>query len=260
MSSKCTPISSSPADICENIFLSAFVFEMLIRLYALGFAAYLSSTFNRFDCAVIAGSILENVYVWFVPRSGGFGLSGLRALRLLRVFKVTKYWSPLRNLVIALMNALSSIMSLLLLLFLFIFIFALLGMQLFGGTFSFQGGTPPSNFDTIWTALLTVFQVLTEEDWPQVMYTAIKAKGGGLQFSLYFITLTLLGNYCLLNVFLAIACDSLDQAADMSAREEAEAEKAKEDAEASRLAEQQKLMGPEAAAAAASKTNGGKAK
>ena len=70
-----------------------------------------------------------------------------------------RYWSPLRNLVIALMNALSSIMSLLLLLFLFIFIFALLGMQFFGGQLNFPEGTPESNFDSIINALLTVFQV-----------------------------------------------------------------------------------------------------
>jgi hypothetical protein len=42
-----------------------------------------------------------------------------------------RYWSSLRNLVVALMNAISSILSLLLLLFLFIFIFALLGMQVY---------------------------------------------------------------------------------------------------------------------------------
>ena len=70
-----------------------------------------------------------------------------------------RYWMSLRNLVIALMNALASIMSLLFLLFLFIFIFALLGMQLFGGTFNFQDGTPTSNFDSVINALLTVFQV-----------------------------------------------------------------------------------------------------
>ena len=32
-------------------------------------------------------------------------------------------------------------------------------------------------------------------------------------YCLYFVLLTLLGDYTLLNVFLAIACDSLDQAA-----------------------------------------------
>ena len=57
--------------------------------------------------------------------------------------------------------------------------------------------------------------MLTEEDWNNVMYTAIEASGGvsggGLKFSIYFVFLTLAGNYTLLNVFLAIACDSLDQ-------------------------------------------------
>lgn len=49
------------------------------------------------------------------------------------------------------------------------------------------------------------------------MYTAIDSKGGrkngGTMYSLYFVALTLCGDYTLLNVFLAIACDSLDQAA-----------------------------------------------
>ena len=55
-----------------------------------------------------------------------------------------------------------SIISLLLLLFLFILIFALLGMQLFGGTFNFDEGTPPSNFNSFSIAMLTVFQVSTQ--------------------------------------------------------------------------------------------------
>ena len=49
------------------------------------------------------------------------------------------------------------------------------------------------------------------------MYYAINSKGGpregGLVYALYFVMLTLCGDYTLLNVFLAIACDSLDQAA-----------------------------------------------
>ena len=60
-------------------------------------------------------------------------------------------------------------------------------------------------------------QILTGEDWNQVMYYAINSKGGprdgGLVYALYFVMLTLCGDYTLLNVFLAIACDSLDQAA-----------------------------------------------
>jgi len=69
---------------------------------------------------------------------------------------------------------------------------------------------------------------LTGEDWNQVMYTAINSKGGreagGMVYSLYFVMLTLCGDYTLLNVFLAIACDSLDQAAALTEAEEAEKE------------------------------------
>jgi len=72
------------------------------------------------------------------------------------------------------------------------------------------------------------FQILTGEDWNQVMYTAINSKGGreegGMVYSLYFVMLTLCGDYTLLNVFLAIACDSLDQAAALTEAEEAEKE------------------------------------
>lgn len=61
----------------------------------------------------------------------------------------------------SLLNSMKSIASLLLLLFLFIIIFALLGMQLFGGRFSFdETQTKRSTFDTFPQALLTVFQVL----------------------------------------------------------------------------------------------------
>ena len=74
----------------EFCFLGMFVFEMGIRMYALGLTTYFSSSFNRFDCIVILGSIGEMVWVNIRDRAGSFGLSALRALRLLRVFKVTK--------------------------------------------------------------------------------------------------------------------------------------------------------------------------
>ena len=130
-----------------------------------------------------------------------------------------------------------SILSLLFLLFLFILIFALLGMQLFGGAFNFPDGTPDANFDTFVISLLTVFQVLTGEDWNEVsnkfffylsnvfkkvMYAGIVSQGGiseGMIYSLYFIILTLFGNYTLLNVFLAIAVDNLANAQELTAAE-----------------------------------------
>uniref|UniRef100_A0AAQ4PKN1 Voltage-dependent calcium channel alpha-1 subunit IQ domain-containing protein n=1 Tax=Gasterosteus aculeatus aculeatus TaxID=481459 RepID=A0AAQ4PKN1_GASAC len=199
----------------EFVFLGLFLAEMFLKMYGLGFRLYFHSSFNCFDCGVIVGSIFEVVWGFFRPGMS-FGISVLRALRLLRIFKITKYWASLRNLVVSLMSSMKSIISLLFLLFLFIVVFALLGMQLFGGRFIFEDYTP-TNFDTFPAAIMTVFQILTGEDWNEVMYDGIRSQGGvqyGMWSSIYFIVLTLFGNYTLLNVFLAIAVDNLANAQD----------------------------------------------
>uniref|UniRef100_A0A8D1G5Z5 Voltage-dependent N-type calcium channel subunit alpha n=1 Tax=Sus scrofa TaxID=9823 RepID=A0A8D1G5Z5_PIG len=202
----------------EFVFLGLFLTEMSLKMYGLGPRSYFRSSFNCFDFGVVVGSIFEVVWAAIKPGTS-FGISVLRALRLLRIFKVTKYWSSLRNLVVSLLNSMKSIISLLFLLFLFIVVFALLGMQLFGGQFNFQDETPTTNFDTFPAAILTVFQILTGEDWNAVMYHGIESQGGvskGMFSSFYFIVLTLFGNYTLLNVFLAIAVDNLANAQELT--------------------------------------------
>uniref|UniRef100_A0A669C7T6 Voltage-dependent calcium channel type A subunit alpha-1 n=1 Tax=Oreochromis niloticus TaxID=8128 RepID=A0A669C7T6_ORENI len=201
----------------EFLFLALFLTEMLLKMYSLGPRLYFHSSFNCFDCSVIVGSIFEVLWGFFRPGTS-FGISVLRALRLLRIFKITKYWASLRNLVVSLMNSMKSIISLIFLLFLFIVVFALLGMQLFGGRFIFEDYTP-TNFDTFPAAIMTVFQILTGEDWNEVMYNGIRSQGGvksGMWSSVYFIVLTLFGNYTLLNVFLAIAVDNLANAQELT--------------------------------------------
>ncbi|KAI6214212.1 hypothetical protein M3Y94_00241300 [Aphelenchoides besseyi] len=208
-------------------FVILFSMEMFLKMYSLGFNTYTTSQFNRFDCFVVISSILEFILVYFKLMKP-LGVSVLRSARLLRIFKVTKYWTSLRNLVSSLLNSLRSIMSLLLLLFLFIVIFALLGMQVFGGKFNFNPMQPKprANFDTFIQALLTVFQILTGEDWNTVMYHGIESFGGvgtmGMLVSVYFIVLFICGNYILLNVFLAIAVDNLADADSLTNAEKEE--------------------------------------
>ncbi|KJH46009.1 hypothetical protein DICVIV_07927 [Dictyocaulus viviparus] len=222
-------VGFSEYEYAEYVFLVIFIMEVLLKLFAMGSRMYFASKFNRFDCIVIVGSAFE--VIWAEVKGGSFGISVLRALRLLRIFKLTSYWVSLRNLVRSLMNSMRSIISLLFLLFLFILIFALLGMQLFGGKFNFPTMHPYTHFDTFPVALITVFQILTGEDWNEVMYLAIEAQGGiyggGMMYCIYFIVLVLFGNYTLLNVFLAIAVDNLANAQELTAAEEAD-EKANE--------------------------------
>ncbi|KAM6965215.1 calcium channel, voltage-dependent, N type, alpha 1B subunit, a [Aplochiton taeniatus] len=212
--------------LAEFVFLGLFLTEMSMKMYGLGPRNYFHSSFNCFDFGVIVGSIFEVIWAAIKP-GASFGISVLRALRLLRIFKVTKYWNSLRNLVVSLLNSMKSIISLLFLLFLFIVVFALLGMQLFGGQFNFEDETPTTNFDTFPAAILTVFQILTGEDWNAVMYHGIESQGGvhrGMFSSIYFIVLTLFGNYTLLNVFLAIAVDNLANAQELTKDEEEQEE------------------------------------
>ncbi|XP_018341906.1 PREDICTED: muscle calcium channel subunit alpha-1 isoform X7 [Trachymyrmex septentrionalis] len=217
-------------EITNMFFIVLFSMEMILKMYSLGFQGYFVSLFNRFDCFVVIGSITEMILTntRVMPP---LGVSVLRCVRLLRVFKVTKYWRSLSNLVASLLNSIQSIASLLLLLFLFIVIFALLGMQVFGGKFNFSDMEEKTrhNFDSFWQSLLTVFQILTGEDWNAVMYIGILAYGGvasiGVLACVYFIILFICGNYILLNVFLAIAVDNLADAESLTAIEkEAEEE------------------------------------
>ncbi|XP_039655687.1 voltage-dependent L-type calcium channel subunit alpha-1D isoform X1 [Perca fluviatilis] len=220
-------------DVANKVLLAMFTMEMLVKMYSLGLQAYFVSLFNRFDCFVVCGGIVETILVELAIMSP-LGISVFRCVRLLRIFKVTRHWASLSNLVASLLNSMKSIASLLLLLFLFIIIFSLLGMQLFGGKFNFdETVTKRSTFDNFPQALLTVFQILTGEDWNTVMYDGIMAYGGpassGMVVCIYFIILFICGNYILLNVFLAIAVDNLADAESLNTaqKEEEEAKKRK---------------------------------
>ncbi|RXG73768.1 Voltage-dependent calcium channel type D subunit alpha-1 [Armadillidium vulgare] len=207
---------------------------MFLKMYSLGFQGYFLSLFNRFDCFVVISSIME-IVLTTTEVMPPLGVSVLRCVRLLRVFKVTKYWKSLSNLVRSLVNQIQSIISLLVILFLFIFIFSLLGMQIFGGKIPKEH----SNFDSLWAALLTVFQVFggkfnfdPNENKPRHNFDSfIQAMLTVFQFYNFCYILSL--NYCmykffgfhlnklnflsknidiLLNVFLAIAVDNLADA------------------------------------------------
>ncbi|KAI0983921.1 hypothetical protein GJ496_006977 [Pomphorhynchus laevis] len=197
--------------LAEFVFLGLFICEMLLKFYALGVHLYFQSTFNTFDFLVVIGSVFEVIWSAFRPEESF----------------VTRHWSNLHNLVVSLLHSMRSIVSLIFLLFLFILIFALLGMQLFGGEFSFEEGTPMQNFDTFTSALITVFQILTGEDWNEVMYNGIRSQSkdgtrSGMPYAFYYIVLVLFGNYTLLNVFLAIAVDNLANANELTDSEEKE--------------------------------------
>uniref|UniRef100_A0A671W2S2 Voltage-dependent L-type calcium channel subunit alpha n=1 Tax=Sparus aurata TaxID=8175 RepID=A0A671W2S2_SPAAU len=199
----------------NKVLLLLFTLEMLMKMYAFGLQIYFMALFNRFDCFVVCGGILETLLVEMevIPP---IGISVLRCIRLLRIFKMTRHWAALSDLVNSLLNSMKAICSLLLLLFLFLIIFALLGMQLFGGKFNFdETQMKRSTFDSFPQALLTCFQILTGEDWNAVMYDGIMAYGGpifpNMVVCIYFVILFVCGNCILFPAFCALAVQFLSQ-------------------------------------------------
>ena len=95
--------------------------------------------------------------------------------------------------------------------FLLIFIYALIGMQFFGDKADTESTDPTmrTNFSSFFRSLLSIFQVLTGENWNSVMYIIINNYGFGS--SLYFVSLIVFGNFMLLNLFLAILLQNISE-------------------------------------------------
>ena len=81
----------------NDFFTWAFVGEMVIKLFGLGFKEYAKDSFNLFDAVVVVLSLVE-VTMEASGVEGGGAFSALRAVRLLRVFKLARSWKTFRDL------------------------------------------------------------------------------------------------------------------------------------------------------------------
>ena len=112
------------------------------------------------------------------------------------------------------------------LMFLFIIIFSLLGMQVFGGLLNFEEGLPQNNFDSFPIAFITVFQILTMENWQTVFFTLMRSDFlDPFLVSIFFVSWIFLGNFILLNLFLAILLDSFLEEEEENGTEEEQYER-----------------------------------
>ena len=100
-----------------------------------------------------------------------------------------------------------SFMYIAMLLFVCVFIFSLLGKTLFGDKFNFDP-KPRGNFDSFNISFVTVFQVLTMENWQLVAFDAMRGEMGKWVPAAFFIVWIFIGNFILLNLFLAILLDA----------------------------------------------------
>uniref|UniRef100_A0A8K9UC73 Voltage-dependent T-type calcium channel subunit alpha n=1 Tax=Oncorhynchus mykiss TaxID=8022 RepID=A0A8K9UC73_ONCMY len=188
-------------EISNLVFTSLFSLEMLLKLLAFGLFGYIKNPYNGFD------SVIVIISVWEIVGQADGGLSVLRTFRLLRVLKLVRFLPALRRQLVVLMKTMDNVATFCMLLMLFIFIFSILGMHLFGCKFGLKldsGDTLPDrkNFDSLLWAIVTVFQILTQEDWNLVLYNGMASTSP--LAALYFVALMTFGNYVLFNLLVAI--------------------------------------------------------
>ena len=196
-------------------FTIIFILEMVLKLIGLGFKGYARDKFNLFDAFIVIISLLELV----------IGSAGsLSVFRTLRVFRLAKNIPSLRILLNTVLGSLASVGYMTVLLVLFLFMFAILGMQLFSGSFAQLGDEAPrSNYDNLWFAFLTVFQIITGDDWTSLMATSSQVTSKAAVA--YYLAVTIFGAFLVINLFIAILLSSFgDQDDDKLAVDDLEGE------------------------------------
>ncbi|CDW88224.1 voltage-gated ion channel superfamily [Stylonychia lemnae] len=220
---------SSKLDLMNLSFFGIFFFEMIIKFLGLGFKHYLRDKFNVFDGSIVILSVADVIINYTINKNASTSngaISAFRAFRLLRIFKLAKQWQKFQELLRTIANSLKDISSFSILLFLFMFTYVLLGLEIFSNQVKFNddgeldlenGKSPRINFDTFFEAFMTIFIVLTGENWDAIMYDFTRAKGPIAIF--FFVTFVVIGQLILLNLFLAILLKNFDESSIVNRKE-----------------------------------------
>lgn len=203
---------SDNLSLINTAFAYIFLSEMTLKLIAFGLVGYCRDTMNYFDASIVILSVVELIYL----NRGKSAISAFRVvrvfriLRVLRIARIFRYMRSMSRIMQVLGKSMSKFIYLALLLLLFLIIYSLLAMQVFGGRFNFYNGVPRSNFDSFHWSFVTTFQVLSIENWQSILYNAMRSSAG-YSSCLFLISWIFLGNYVMLNLFLAILLDSFSE-------------------------------------------------
>jgi len=179
----------------DKAVLAVFIIEILIKLASHGSRPldYFRDGWNVFDFTIVALCLL--------PVGGPFA-AVLRLVRTLRVLRLVTALPKLQLLVGALIKSLSYMGYVALLLGLISYIYAVSGVHLFGKV-------SPEYFGNLRAALLSLFQMITLDDW-RTMYNGAQA-AAPIAATIYFISFILLGTMIMLNLFIGIVMNSMEE-------------------------------------------------
>jgi len=173
----------------DRIALAVFVVEIALRVYAYG-RAFFRDAWSIFD-ALIVGIAL-------VPATGPTAV--LRTLRILRALRLISAVPSMRRVVSALLSAIPSMASIIGLLLLVMYVSAVISTEMFGKI-------APDYFADLPTSLYSLFQIMTGEGWPDIADQVLSRMPWAW---IFFIGYIVTSSYVVLNLFVAVVVNALD--------------------------------------------------
>ncbi|MEX6633579.1 ion transporter [Hyphococcus lacteus] len=174
----------------DRIIIYAFVVEIGIRIIAYR-GVYFRNGWNVFDFLIVVVSI----------GAATSGLAALRAFRVLRVLRVITVIPRMRVVVSALLDSIPGIASVGVVILLIVYVFAVIAANLYGGDH-------PDLFGNVFSAMYTLFQVMTLEGWPDIASEVAETHGRSW---IFFLTFVLIATFTMLNLFVAIVVRVVDE-------------------------------------------------
>ena len=191
--------------IIDWIIIYIFVAEIIIKLLAAGKKPWLFFTdaWNIFDFIIVA--------VCFVPNIDTHFVMVLRLARILRVFKIVHMLPKLQLLVNALLKSVPSMGYVVVLLGLIFYMYAVLGNFMFAES-------DPVHFGDLHMSMITLFKVLTLEGWTDILNVHIFGPVNNenqqivsLWPFLYFASFILIGAMIIMNLFIGVIMNSMEE-------------------------------------------------
>ncbi|XP_046661373.1 sodium channel protein 60E-like [Homalodisca vitripennis] len=208
----------SALDIGNKVFTSIFTLECTLKLMALS-KEFFACGWNIFDLIIVSASLLDLSFELVD------GLSVLRGLRLLRVLKLAQSWTTMKVLLSIIISTIGALGNLTFVLVIVIYIFAVIGMQLFSKDYTAEKFAPDPvprwNFSDFFHSFMMIFRILCGE-WIEPLWDCMRAEkieGPGTCFAI-FLPALVMGNFMVLNLFLALLLNSFNSEELKSKKEE----------------------------------------
>lgn len=182
----------------ELVFTFFLDLETLFKIYCLGWRGYYKHSIHKFELLLAIGTTLH-----IIP---GLYLSGLTYFQVLRVVRLIKASPMLEGFVYKIFGPGKKLGSLIIFTMCLLIISSSISMQLFCFLCDF------TKFESFPEAFMSMFQILTQEAWVEVMdETMIRTSKTLTPFvAMYFILYHLFVTLIVLSLFVAVILDNLE--------------------------------------------------